>query len=47
MLRVLLAFALGLITGALLVIVVVFGIATSAINDQADQEIKENYYGEG
>ena len=45
--KILLAFALGLITGALLVIVVVFGIAVSAINDQADQEIKENYYGEG
>ncbi len=47
MLRVLLAFALGLITGALLVIVVVFGLAVSAINKEEDEEIKENYYGEG
>ena len=47
MLRVLLAFALGLITGALLVIVVVFGLAVSAINKEEDEEIKGNYYGEG
>ena len=45
--RILLAFALGLITGALLVIVVIFGLAVSAINDMADREEKENYYGEG
>ena len=45
MIRVLLAFALGLITGALLVIIVVFGLAVSAINQENDREIKENYYG--
>ena len=46
MIRVLLAFALGLITGALLVVIVVFGLAISAIDKENEREIKENYYGE-
>ena len=46
MIRVLLAFALGLITGALLVVILVFGLAVSVINEEAKQEEKENYYGE-
>ena len=46
MIRVLLAFALGLITGALLVVILVFGLAISVINEEEKQEEKENYYGE-
>lgn len=45
--KILLAFALGLITGALFVIVITLGLAISAINKEEDEEIKENYYGEG
>ena len=45
--KILLAFALGLITGAVFTIVITFGLAVSAINKEEDEEIKENYYGEG
>ena len=45
--KILLAFALGLITGALFTIVITIGLAVSAINKEEDEEIKENYYGEG
>lgn len=45
--KILLAFALGLITGALFTIVIIIGLAVSAINKEEDEEIKENYYGEG